>query len=244
MLKNLQEAGLHYAGLNRHGRSLLLENTMMDTSVSSQSKLFIENQKGLILVVPHCAGAVLSSAGLNKFCPTVLLVREPQSPTRFQLMMQYLEKLGPEFILSRTASPPTVMRNMLRALREKKLVVGTTDLIQAGLDTVPTTVFGQRVDSPAWPARIASRLGIPIVPGFIHMEGPRIRLIADEAYLEPDVEISTQRWVSSFERWFRQYPSDWVFMLDRRWSRVLAAAAEVVRSSNGLVRSGACATSS
>ena len=35
---------------------------------------------------------------------------------------------------------------------------------------------------------------------------------------------ATQRWVSRFEKRFRQYPSDWAFMLDKNWARVLAAA--------------------
>lgn len=105
------------------------------------------------------------------------------------------------------------------------MVVGTTDVISAGADTIETTAFGQRVHSPAWPARISARFNVPIVPGFIHMDGPRIRLLADEGYLEPDIEKSTQRWMSSFEKRFREYPSDWIFMLDKRWAKVLATAA-------------------
>jgi lauroyl/myristoyl acyltransferase len=67
------------------------------------------------------------------------------------------------------------------------------------------------------------------------MEGAQIRLMSDDGYLEPDVQQSTQRWVSSFERRFRQYPSDWAFMLDKNWARVLAVAS--ARRTQGMATS-------
>ena len=225
MVRNIRRAGLHFAALNRGGRARLVTDTIIDPSLATQYGRWDNGKDGLIFLVPHCAGAVLSSAGLSTFCPTVLMVREPRQPRRQELMLDYLRKLGPEYILARNTPPTTVTRNMIRCLRSRKVIVGTTDTIQPAPDAVETWAFGQRIYSPSWPAKISGRLGLPIVPGFIHMEGSKIRLIAGEGYVEPDVGKCTQRWVSSFEGWFRQYPSDWVFMLDKRWGRVLAAAA-------------------
>ena len=225
MVDNITEAGLQYATLYRHGRAQLLANTTVDPKFATDYQRLRNEYGGVLVLVSHCAGAVLSSAGLNHFCPTTLLVREPKSPERCQLMLQYVQKLGPKFILSRNTPPTTVMRNIARALREGQVVVGTTDLVSSGGDTIEARIFGQRIFSPAWPARISARFNVPIVPGFIHMEGRQIKLLAAEGYLEPNIEQSTQRWVSSFEQWFRQFPSDWVFMLDKGWTRVLAAAA-------------------
>src|SRR5262249_37378227 len=158
---------------------------------------------------------VLSSARLSTFCRTVLLVREPKDPGRRELMLEYLRKLGPELILSRTTPPATVMRNIMRALRENKVIVGTTDLVNSGTDTIETWICGQRINSPAWPARICARFEVPILPGYIRMDGDQIRLIADAGYVDSDPAQCTQRWISSFERHFRQYPSDWVFMFNK-----------------------------
>jgi len=116
------------------------------------------------------------------------------------------------------------MRNIVRSLRAGQVVVGTTDVVTRGSDTVETQAFGQRIHSPAWPARISARFGVPIVPGFIRMDGPQITLLAAEGYHEANIEKSTQRWVSNFEHWFRQHPSDWAFMLDKHWARVFSAA--------------------
>jgi KDO2-lipid IV(A) lauroyltransferase len=224
MVGNVEQVALHFGTLYRYGRSKLLAQTVIDPTLVTEYQRFGQRGGGFILV-PHCVGAVLSSAGLSEFCPTTLLVREPRSEARCQLMTNYLHKLGPKFIPSRHVSPATVMRNIVRSLHGREVVVGTTDTVTPGPDTVETHAFGQPIHSPAWPARIAARCGVPIVPCFIHMERRQLRLLADEAYWETDIQKSTQRWVSSFERRFRQYPSDWVFMFDKHWARVLAAAA-------------------
>jgi len=224
MVGNFEQALLHYANLYRYGRSELLAQSVIDPTLEREYQRLGKGGQGMIFLVPHCAGAVLSSARLSTFCPTVLLVREPRDPARCKLMLEYVRKLGPEFILVRNTPPATVMRSIIRALRENKVVVGTTDLVKPEPDTIETRIFGQPIYSPAWPARLSARLGTPIIPGYIQMDWPQIRLIADEGYVEPDITRGTQRWVSSFERHFRRYPSDWAFMLDKHWARVLAAA--------------------
>ncbi len=226
MIGNVETAALHFARLYRYGRSELLAQTVIDPGVETELGRLSREKRGIIITVPHCAGALLSSARLSTGWPTVLLVREPKDPGRCRLMLEYLQKLGPEFILARNTPPALVIRQIVRALREGKVVVGTTDLVKADAETVEVQAFEQRIQSPGWPARLSARLGAPILPGYIHMDGGRITLFSHEGYLEEDIERSTQRWVSSFEKHFRQYPSDWPFMLDKNWARVLAAAAK------------------
>lgn len=226
MIGNIEEAALHFVGLYRYGRSELLAQTVIDPAVEAELGRLTAEKRGVIITVPHCAGALLSSARLSTGWPTVLLVREPKDPGRCRLMLEYLQKLGPEFILARNTPPAQVIRNIVRALRQGKVVVGTTDLVKADADTVQTLAFEQPIQSPGWPARLSARLGAPILPGYIHMDGNKITLFSDEGYLDEDIERSTQRWVSSFEKHFRKYPSDWAFMLDKNWARVLAAAAK------------------
>jgi lauroyl/myristoyl acyltransferase len=224
LVRNAEHAALHYATLFRHGRSKLLSQTVIDPSWAAEYQRLGSGNRGLIILVPHCVGAVLSSAGLSNFCPTTLLVREPRSPARCQLMLEYIQKLGPKYILSRNVPPATVMRNIVRSLRDGQVVVGTTDVVTRGADTVETQAFGQTIHSPAWPARISARFGVPIVPGYIRMEGPQITIFTAQGFHDPDIQNSTQRWVSNFEHWFRRYPSDWAFMLDKHWARIFSSA--------------------
>ncbi len=183
------------------------------------------NRGGAILVVPHCAGSALSAAAFGKRFPTVLLVRESKSSRRNALSRRYVEKLGPELIFVRRIDPGSVTRRILRALRDGKLVIGTTDLARRVPDTTEVQMFGQRVSLPAWPARFSARRNVAILPTFVHIDRGRIRIIGDEPYLEKDVAASTQRWASFFEKKIRRYPADWVFMFDKRWSRIIRAAA-------------------
>ena len=118
-------------------------------------------------------------------------------------------------------------RAILRALHEKKFVIGTTDLARNGPDTVEVKFFGQAVPLPAWPARFSARRKIPILPGYIRVSGGRIVLSCDEPYIEQDAVAATQRWAAYFEKSIRESPADWVFMLDKHWSSVIAKAAAV-----------------
>jgi lauroyl/myristoyl acyltransferase len=151
MVDNVEQAALYFAGLYRYVRSTLLAQTVIDPRVEAELQRPRANKQGAIILVPHCAGAVLSSAKLSTVCPTVLLVREPKDPVRCRLFLEYIKKLGPEFILVRNMSPALVIRNIVRALREGKVVVGTTDLVKVEDedDTVPTQAFEQQIYSVA-----------------------------------------------------------------------------------------------
>jgi len=183
-----------------------------------------ERYGGGILLVPHCAGSVLSVARAALLFPVVVMARESKSPRRRRILRSYFEKLAPEMIEVRRTPPATVARRILKALKEGKLIIGTTDLIRKTDDTIEATVFGQRAWFPAWPARFSARREAPLLPAYCCIRGGRIVLVCGEPYLEKDLTAATQRWVSYFERCIRRYPEDWPFMFEKRWSRLLAAA--------------------
>jgi KDO2-lipid IV(A) lauroyltransferase len=178
-----------------------------------------------ILVVPHCAGSVLSAAGFARRFPTLVLIRESRNMSRSRLLRRYFEKLGSELLFVRRADPAIVARTILRALHEKKFVIGTTDLALNRPDTVEVKFFGQGVPLPAWPARFSARRKIPIIPAYIRVSGGRIVPSCGEPYIEQDVAVATQRWAGYFEKSIRESPADWVFMLDKHWASVIAKAA-------------------
>jgi lauroyl/myristoyl acyltransferase len=229
MVANFQQTALYYGELHRRGPARLIEQTVIDDTLAAQCEPVRQGRHGLILLIPHCVAAVLCGAGISAYAPTALLVRESRSPSRRRLMMSYLEKLGPEVIPSRDVAPSRVARDVMRALGKRKIVVGTTDLIRQEPDSIEARAFGQPVSFPTWPVRFANRYDVPIVASFAHMEGRRVRMLAAEGFRESDLQKSTQRWVTSFEHWFRQYPEDWAFLLDKRWARVLSAAASAAR---------------
>lgn len=181
---------------------------------------------GAIFVTPHCACSVLSGARFSREFPTVALAREPRSARRARIAAGYFDRLGMEPLFVRHRDPASVARGILKSLRSGKFVIGTTDLARRAPDTIEAEIFGQRVWLPEWPARFAARCRVPIVPMYTRMTNGRLLLTVGEPYFEEDLSRSTQRWADHFEKTIRAHPTDWIFMFDKHWSRVLAAAAE------------------
>ena len=225
LIDNVVRSCRLFGQLMRHGPDAVADQTdFAETSLAICHEAF-EKAGTAIFVVPHCAGSVLSAARLGKEFPTVILARESKSPRRSRIMLKYLEKLGPELLQVRRSDPTSIARGILRAFRSGQFVVGTTDLARRKADTLEVEMFGKSVWVPDWPARFSARRGVPIIPGYVHMENGRIRMIAGEPFVEKDVSVATQRWASFFEENIRRYPEDWLFMFDKRWARVLAEAA-------------------
>jgi len=125
-------------------------------------------------------------------------------------------------------------RGLGRVLR--RFIVGAADLNKRRTRgaSIPATVFGERADLPSWPARFATRLGIPIVPvpAALGDDGEFVCHAADPID-ERDPEAATQAWASAFEGFFRRWPEDWAFAYDKRWSALIRRAAAARRAGEG-----------
>ena len=226
MVDSVMRAASGFGRLLRYGPDAMAGLCAFDEGTLAALRKAWQARGGAIFVVPHCVGSVLSAARFAKEFPTVVLVRESHSGRRARMMARYFDGLGAELIFVRRSTPTTVTRQVIRALKEKKLVIGTTDITRQRPDTISAEMFGQRVWLPAWPARFAARRKVPIVAGYIRMVSGQLIMVTDEPYLEDDLAASTQRWADFFERSIREHPADWLFMFEKRWSRILAAAAQ------------------
>jgi lauroyl/myristoyl acyltransferase len=221
----LASAAVLYGTALRHGPELVASSTVMDEVSYARCREVLETRGSGMAVTTHCVGSVLAAPFFGREFPSRMLMRESKSETRARISRQYFEKLGMNAIYARRADPVSLARGILRAFKQGALVVGTADLARQTEDTVQVRVFGQPVWLPAWPSRFAARREVPILPLYVRVEGERILMSVDEPFHEKDLVASTQRWASSFERSIREHPADWVFMFDKRWSRILAAAA-------------------
>jgi KDO2-lipid IV(A) lauroyltransferase len=186
-----------------------------------------------ILVLPHCAASLVSAPGLHRSFDMLLLVRESSSEARCRQQEEYFRHFGTDLLFVRRATPAIVARAILGALKAGKFVLPLTDRVNyfkgqdtdAKHDTVRVQFLGQDVMLAAWPARFSAKRQVPIVPGYIRVENGRIVGSVAEPYIAQDLVSGTQQWVDYFEACIRRYPADWPFMLDKRWSRIIAAAA-------------------
>ena len=231
IVDNILFAASAFGRLMSDGTDAVAELVTFDEPSVARTEAVRAKYGAGIMLVPHCAASVLAAAGFGRRFPTLVLVRESRSMSRQLLMRRYFDKLGPELLFVRHTDPAVVARAILRALHEKKFVIGTTDLARETADTVKVEFFGQTVPLPGWPARFSARRKIPILPGYVRVSGGRIVLSCDEPYIEPDTVVATQRWAAYFEKSIRESPADWVFMLDKHWSSVIAKAASAQRHS-------------
>ncbi|MGB6335041.1 MAG: hypothetical protein WBG93_07685 [Thermoanaerobaculia bacterium] len=221
----LASAAVLYGTALRHGKEVVANATVMDEVSYARCREVLETRGSGMVVTTHCVGSVLAGPFFGREFPSRMLMRESKSETRARIAREYFDKLGMNSIYARRADPVSLARGILRAFKQGALVVGTADLARRTEDTIQVEVFGQPVWLPAWPSRFASRRDVPILPLYVRVEGERILMSVDEPFDEKDLVVSTQRWASSFEQSIREHPADWVFMFDKYWSRIIAAAA-------------------
>lgn len=187
---------------------------------------------GAVLAIPHTHASLAMGRGLARKYPILALVRSTANEKRAASEWEIYENLGCEFLDIRLEKPTTVARKVLAALNAGRLVVGTVDRIReappaddpidAKFDTVRVSAFGQPIGLIGWPARFTPKSGSPIVAATIVQTEDTISLQLGEA-VQPSNDIieTSQAWIAELEKLFRAHPEEWIFALDKHWSRVL-----------------------
>jgi KDO2-lipid IV(A) lauroyltransferase len=119
----------------------------------------------------------------------------------------------------------TAARDVLRALRERGLLVMPFDQNSTRGQGVFVDFFGLAASTNSGLARIALRTGEPVVPVFIVRQGGSARHVVEMLpfmYVEPtgnaeeDVRRATRRFNEVFEEMIRKHPEQWLWM-HKRW---------------------------
>jgi KDO2-lipid IV(A) lauroyltransferase len=130
-------------------------------------------------------------------------------------------RLGMEIVKMEKTGP-----SLLRALKRNGLLALLIDRPVPG-EGVRVSFFGEDVEVPAGPARLALRSGAAVIPaGFARTRQNRAGVTALTAFIEPpvptgddetDVRALTQAIVSSHEQFIRAYPEQW-YMFRPMWA--------------------------
>lgn len=188
--------------------------------------------RGLFLALPHLHASFAMIYCLAKTYPVLAVVSLTRNPDRARAQMSLYEKAGCAVVDVRSEEPGIVARKILKALKEGTIVAGTVDRIQKApeepvdkaRDVVRVTAFGAPVGYGGWPTRFATKARAPIAPAGVVQTQDGLQLILGEAVIPtPDMQETTQAWVSELERLVRANPQEWAFSLDKHWSRVLRA---------------------
>jgi len=171
--------------------------------------------RGLIVFTAHC-GNWEWLAGPVSVCGygVTALQRERDDRGMNDFIVGLRQKTGVETIDRGSASSG---RDMLRALRSGRLLAFLIDQNIRG-ETDRVAFFGHPALTPAGPARLAIRSGVPVIAGFIERRAGRLHAHFEElteTSRDDDPLALTQRMTDAIERQIRRAPEQWVWMHDR-----------------------------
>lgn len=221
-------SGTEMAERVRHGRGSDIADILDIPDKARLDRLLATG--GVFLALPHLHASVAMSQCLARSYPVLAVVSLTRNKDRAAAQRALYSQLGCAFLDVRSEEPGTVARQILRALRDGKIVAGTVDRIQTAPDVpfdkardlVRATAFGSPVGVGAWPTRFAGKVGAHVVPAIVEQTGGRLRLVLGrEVSPDADIVASTQEWVTELERLLKSRPQEWQFSVDKHWSRVL-----------------------
>lgn len=181
----------------------------------------LERGKGVVIVCMHFGNWDLGAgATAARGYPLSVVVETFSDPRLDSMVIGARTRLGMKVIRMEKAGP-----SLFRSLRENGLLALLIDRSVPG-EGVRVTFFGEEVEVPAGPARLALKTGATVLPTAfprIHPYRPQVQTLCDfDIRTEPtgddekDIRVLTQAIMDSHERFIRQYPDQW-YMFREMW---------------------------
>jgi len=185
---------------------------------------------GVVLASAHWSGHELVAAVINQRHPMTMLVRDAPTPERMSRKMKWYDALGAETVLrsSRSSSMKDAAA-YLRVLKRGKLLALTPDLLADPGQGVEALLFGRPVRLHGGAFALAMAANAPVIrASFRWQSDSTVIVMFDRAPTTFDgsdrnaaVHAAVQDWCNWFEEKLRVHPENWLFWLDKRWSRFL-----------------------
>jgi lauroyl/myristoyl acyltransferase len=190
--------------------------------------------RGVVVASPHWTGHELVAAVVNRRHPMVLLVRQAPTAERMARKLKWYNAIGTEIVLRPThASTIKDAAVYLNVLKRGKVLCITPDLLADVDQGVEARIFGRtaRFHGGAFALGVAARAPV-LRPCFVWQSDTSVVVRWERAAGAPAgadrsaaIRAGVQDWCRWFEEALRANPENWLFWLDRRWSRFLRAPA-------------------
>jgi len=164
--------------------------------------------------------------------PINVIARRVYDTRLNDLLMRFRQHAGVNTIFRDT---PQAGREILKALKGKEILAMLIDQ-DTKVKGVMVDFFGQKANTPAGAAILATKRAVPVIAGFINRmrDGrhrieiyPPIELVHTEDF-KKDIEQNTQRFNQIIERHIQEFPEDWIW-IHRRWRRRVPYAPAVAQ---------------
>lgn len=185
---------------------------------------------GAVFVTLHFGNWDLAGALLAQRWPMTAIADSFGSAAVDRLVMDARRRLGMNIVVAGHTGP-----EVLRALRRNDVLAVLADVPQAG-GGVRVDFFGAPLEMPDGPARIALRVGAPVIVGGVWRTRPaeaRYTAVAEVVRFQPtgdrehDVQALTQATAYALERLVRRAPEQW-YVFRGLWLDPASASPAVV----------------
>jgi lauroyl/myristoyl acyltransferase len=173
--------------------------------------------KGVIIVAPHLGSYNLVPSYVSALgYPTAAVVEHIHDPR----LHDYFFRLRANQDVQLLTTGPEDVRNILRALRDGKVVLMLADR-NVGTSSDAVAFFGERAMLPAGPALIARRTGAALLPAYSYRVGntrsvaiawPEVRLPEIIGSVEQRRAADTQAVAALLEKMIREAPDQWAIL--------------------------------
>jgi KDO2-lipid IV(A) lauroyltransferase len=203
-----------------------LEAGKLVSSVDAESRFeglnhVLERGKGAVIVCMHFGNWDLGAgAAAARGYPLTVVAETFADPRLDEMVEGARRRLGMKLLKMEKAGP-----SLLRTLKQNGLLALLIDRPVPG-DGVTVTFFGEEVEVPAGPARLALRTGATVVPTAFARVAPNradVTALCDfdietvaTGDVERDIRTLTQAIMDSHERFIRAYPDQW-YMFRPMW---------------------------
>lgn len=193
--------------------------------------------KGVVLVSPHLFGHEIAAATMHRRHSFTALVRESKDANWGKIKDRwYGDALGLETVKRpRKSSAAGDIAAMLRALRAGKVLGITPDVLTNRTSGMPVRLFNRTVHLSPGMILLAMRSGAPLITASGQWEIDPARPGQERARLcfseplemsrngdrEAALREGLQRWCDGFEERLRKAPAEWLFWLDKSWTKIL-----------------------
>ncbi len=183
----------------------------------------LERGQGAVIVCMHFGNWDLGAGATAARGYPVTVVAETFADARLDAMvLEARRRLGMEVLQLETPGP-----SLIRSLRRNGLLALLIDRPTPGRG-VKVKFFGEDVEVPAGPARLALRTGAQVVPAaFVRLQpnGREVQTLADFSIAftpsgdhQADIRNLTQKIMTVHEGYIRRYPEQW-YMFREMWPR-------------------------
>lgn len=183
----------------------------------------VRRGKGIIFILGHIGNWELLGRMTRIFGGNLMAIARPlKKNARLDRFIEEVRRSSGLEVLS----SKRVARQVISALREKKMVGILIDQREKRSEGVEVSFFGKNASTTPASAFFALKTGASVVPVYaIRLKGGRHRFVA-EAPVElirtgdkaEDLRVNTQRHTEVLESIIRRYPDQW-FWVHRRWER-------------------------